>query len=286
VCPTRSITVTVPNPDQSDLDGNGIGDVCDSAPLGPLFVDKTTTTTNVSPPATSAGFTTNPNEPIVITGTVTFDPVPGQPYYAVIPTPYNLIPRVTPAGGGSFITADRIPEGLPISFSDSSPDLALITTTSRTFTTRINLRDWYASPTSLPAGQFAVTLEYVNFAKDPDVVRGVCTAPSGCFEPTWMGIAPAAATTITVRDTVGGSDGLGTLISSVQGLTVDNKNGFLAKLDAARDAIARNNINGACGPLGAFISMVQAQAGKKLTPARANDLIGQANQIQARLLCR
>jgi Putative Ig domain/Thrombospondin type 3 repeat len=277
---------TVPNPDQSDLDGNGIGDVCDSAPLGPLFVDKTTTTTTVSPPATSAGFTTNPNEPILITGTVTFDPVPGQPYYAVIPTPYNLIPRVTPAGGGSFIPADRIPEGLPISFSDSSPDLALITTTSRTFTTRINLRDWYASPTSLPAGQFAVTLEYVNFAKDPDVVRGVCTAPSGCFEPTWMGIAPAAATTITVRDTVGGSNGLGTLISSVQALTVDDKNGFLAKLDAARDAIARNNINGACGPLGAFISMVQAQAGKKLTTAQANDLIGQANQIQALLLCR
>jgi len=277
---------TVPNPDQSDLDGNGIGDVCDSAPLGPLFANKTTTTTAVSPPATSAGFTTNPNEPIFITGTVTFDPVPGQPYYAVIPTPYNLIPRVTAAGGGPFIDADRIPEGLPISFSDGSPDLALITTTSQTFSARINLRDWYAAAASLPAGRYAVTLDYVNFAKDPDVVGGICTAPAGCFAPTWMGIARAATTTITVKDIVGGADLLTRLISEVQTLTDTMKNGLLAKLEAAQADLGRANVNSACGSLGAFISQVQAQSGKTLTTSQATSFTVEGNEIRARLLCR
>jgi hypothetical protein len=276
---------SVPNPDQSDLDGNGVGDVCDPAPLGPLFVDKTTTSTTVSPPATGAGFTTNPTEPIVITASVTFDPVAGQPYYAVVPTPYNLIPRVTVAGGTTLIPADRIPEGLPISFADGSPDLALITTTSRTFAAQVNLRDWYASAASLPAGQYAVRLEYVNFAKDPDVVGGVCTAPAGCFEPTWMGIAPAASTTITINNVVA-ADPLGTLIAAVQALTIDNKNGFLAKLQAARDLIAKGNNAAACGPIGAFISLVQAQSGKKLTIVQANGFIAQANAVRAMLGCR
>jgi len=277
----------VPNPDQSDLDGNGIGDVCDPAPLGPQFIDKTTTTSTVSRPVTRAGFTTNPTEPIVVTGTVTFDPVPGHPYYAVIPTPYNLIPRVTAQGGTSFIDADRVPEGLPISFADGSPDLALITTTSRTFSAQVNLRDWYANPASLPAGQYAVALEYVNFARDPDVVKGVCTAASGCFEPTWMGIAPAASTTIAVRDTVAGGDRLGRLIVDVQALPSDAiQNALLAKVEAARDLVAKRNLTGACGPIDAFIAQVQAQSGKNLTPAQASGFVTQANEVGALLVCR
>src|SRR5262249_21516237 len=277
---------TVPNPDQSDLDGNGIGEVCDSAPRGPLFANKTTTTTAVSPPATGAGFTTNPNEPIFITGSVTFDPVPGQPYYAVIPTPYNLIPRITAAGGGPFIDADRIPEGLPISFSDGSPDLALITTTSQTFTARVNLRDWYASAGSLPAGQYAVTLDYVNFAKDPDIVGGVCRAAAGCFAPTWMGVARAATTTIAVKDVAGGSNLLTRLISEVQALPGNVNNGLLAKLQAVQADLARANLNSACGSLGAFLSEVQAQSGKKLTTSQAASLTSEGNGIRADLLCK
>ena len=128
-------------------------------------------------------------------------------------------------------------------------------------------------------------LEYVNFAKDPDVVGGVCTAPAGCFEPTWMGIAPAASTTITINNVVA-ADPLGTLIAAVQALTIDNKNGFLAKLQAARDLIAKGNNAAACGPIGAFISLVQAQSGKKLTVAQANGFIAQANAIRTMLGCR
>jgi hypothetical protein len=279
---------TVPNPDQSDLDGNGIGDVCDPAPLGPQFADKVATVSTVSGPATSAGFTTNPTEPILVTGTVTFDPVPGQPYYAVIPTPYNLIPRVRATDGVTFIVADRVPEGLPISFADDSPDLALITTTSRTFSAQVNLRDWYARPESLPAGQYTVTVEYVNFARDPDVVNGVCTAASGCFAPTWMGIVPAATTTITVRDTSGGTNRLGTLSAAIQALPATGiKTALLAKLDAAAKDLARKgSTTSVCGSIGAFVSQVQAQSGKDLTTTQANAFVASAAEIQQLLQCK
>ena len=279
---------TVPNPDQSDLDGNGIGDACDPAPLGPQFADKVATVSTVSRPATSVGFTTNPTEPILVTGTVTFDPVPGQSYYAVIPTPYNLIPRVAGADG-TFIAADRVPEGLPISFADNSPDLALITTTSRTFSAQVNLRDWYARAESLPAGQYTVTVEYVNFARDPDVVNGVCTAASGCFAPTWMGIVPAATATLTVRDTSGGAARLGTLIAAVQQALPASglKSALLAKLDAAAKDLARKgSITSVCGVIGAFVSQVAAQSGNGLTMSEANAFIAAGAEIQRLLQCK
>ena len=279
--------VSVPNPDQSDLDDNGVGDVCDPAPLGPAFADRVTTTTTVAP-APGGSFTTSPQEPIFITATVTFDPVPGEPYYVIVPTPYNLIPRVFVQGTSTAIEADRIPEGLPISFSDGSPDLALITTVAQTFTVRINLRDWYATPTSLPPGQYAVTLEYVNFARDPDVVNGVCMA-SDCFAPTWMGIVPAASKTITVsRDTAGAIDRLLELIAEVRALPVDAavKSGLLATLQSARDLLQKGNVTGACGAIRAFVQQVQAQSGKKLTSSQASRLVAEANAISGLLLCR
>jgi hypothetical protein len=278
---------TVPNPDQSDLNNNGIGDVCDPAPLGPAFVDRVTNVATLSRPATGAGFTTNPAEPILITARVTFDPA-GQPYYVIVPTPYNIIPRVTAVGGTGLIPADRIPEGAPISFADGSNDLALITTTPRTFSVAINLRDWYSRPGSLPAGNYTITAEYVNFARDPDVVQGVCTAPAGCFAPTWMGIVPAATTVLTVRDTVGAGSSLDRLITDVQGLNIDSKtrNGLLPKLQAARDQLRRANVTAACGEIGAFSSQVQALAGKKLTTADATRLSAGANEVRSSLLCR
>ena len=44
--------------------------------------------------------------------------------------------------------------------------------------------------------------------------------------------------------------------------------------------------DGACGKLNDFISAVQAQSGKGLTVAQANDLIATANQIKAGIGCK
>jgi hypothetical protein len=277
----------VPNPTQSDTDNDGDGDVCDETPLGPGFEDRVTTTSTVTPPRNSTGFTTNPGEPIVMTATVTFDPA-GQPYYVVIPTPYNLIPRVVPRGSSTLIEPDRIPEALPISFSDGSQDLALITTTSQTFTVKLNLRDWYTTPNSLPTGVYDVMIEYVNFARDPDFVNGACLV-ADCFAPTWMGIVAAGSQTVVVAlDTVGASDALTKLIAEVAALQADPqiKQGLLSKLEAARDLVRKGNITGACGKVKDFIQQVQAQSGKKLTAAQANELIADANAISVLLGCR
>ena len=102
-----------------------------------------------------------------------------------------------------------------------------------------------------------------------------------------MGIAPAASTTIAVRDTVAGGDRLGRLIVDVQALPSDAiQNALLAKVEAARDLVAKRNLTGACGPIDAFISQVQAQSGKNLTPAQASGFVTQANEVGALLVCR
>ena len=50
--------------------------------------------------------------------------------------------------------------------------------------------------------------------------------------------------------------------------------------------MAKRNLTGACGPIDAFISQVQAQSGKNLTPAQASGFVTQANEVGALLVCR
>ena len=83
------------------------------------------------------------------------------------------------------------------------------------------------------------------------------------------------------------SAAIGRLIVDVQAVSSDAiQNALLAKVEAARDLVAKRNLTGACGPIDAFISQVQAQSGKKLTLAQANGLLVQADEIRALLLCR
>ena len=282
----------VPNPNQanSDAPADNLGDACDPTPMPAAYNNKVTTATTVQPPATSNGYTTNPSEPILITGTVTFQPVTGTPYFFVNPTAFNLIPRVKLKNTTAFINADRIPEGLFLTFGGTTSSLGEVTTTAQTRSATVNLRDWYTDPASLPAGQYDVVLEYVNESLDPALVNGACTEPDACFEPVWVGIAPAAAATITVKNIAAGTSLLDQLIADVRALmpSIDPKlgNSLLSKLLDARNFLDKGNPNGTCNKLKDFIAQVNAQTGKGLTAEQAAPLIASATQIQQLLQCK
>jgi hypothetical protein len=80
------------------------------------------------------------------------------------------------------------------------------------------------------------------------------------------------------------------LAETVAAMNLQNgiENSLDAKLDAALNVLTDVNVNNdgaACNSLQAFISAVQAQRGKKITNAQADQLIASAQQIKAMLNC-
>jgi len=64
------------------------------------------------------------------------------------------------------------------------------------------------------------------------------------------------------------------------------ENSLLAKLQNAFTKLTRGDNAGACNELRAFISEVQAQSGKKISLAQANQMVTAANRIRAVIGCR
>jgi putative Ig domain-containing protein/Kelch motif protein len=271
---------SVPNADQSDQDQDGIGDVCDTTPQGPVVATLVSTSAAVTPPTAPTGFA--PGDRIFVTATVTFQPGP-VPYYVVRPTPYNVISLVDGAAG-----ADRILEGPPlrIQLDPLSPDLELVDTTPVTLTTTFDLTESY---TNLTVGTHSLALDYVSFVKDPDLTpTGVCATGAECVAPIWMGIASAGKRTITIRDVGGALSDLEPLVTLIQSFNLPRglANSLMAKVRAARSAAQRGNISAACGTMDAFLSEVQAQTGKGLTVGQALQLTNSANEIRRLLACQ
>jgi CSLREA domain-containing protein len=280
---------TVYNPDQSDVDGDLIGDACDSNPQnltpigGPVQADSAAA---VPPSPSPNGYA--PGDPIPTTFSVTFHPIDfsgdntADAYYVFPPTPYNVLLHVTNSLNQT-IEADQIPEGGPISIPR---DLVLIpANTTQTFNIQINLADWF---TNLPPDTYTLTAVYVNAVKDPDLSQtGACAAGTTCTPNIWLGTAPAGSTPFAVANQAAGNQltALDALLQSMnlqQGTftSLDNK------LIDAQKAIAKGNSSLACKKLEDFIQEVDTQvSGKKLTDAQANQLRIEANQVKAALGC-
>ena len=58
-----------------------------------------------------------------------------------------------------------------------------------------------------------------------------------------------------------------------------------SKIQQAQADLAADNVNGACGTLGAFIHEVRAQSGKHIPAGQASQFIADAQQIVAVLAC-
>ncbi|MBI4271953.1 MAG: hypothetical protein HY615_16575 [Candidatus Rokubacteria bacterium] len=221
---------------------------------------------------------------------------PGHPpYFALVPTPYNVLVSVDGVAG-----ADRVPEAPPLRISWESecpwyptsprkpldsPDLVLICDQPVTLSTQVDLTQWYSQ---LSPGTHTVELEYVNLAKDPDVLpSGACSVPGGCIEPILMGVVPAGTQTLTVRNVGGAISDLDSLLNFIQGLSISRglKNSLGAKVQAARSSAGRGDVNAACGQNGAFLNEVTAQTGTGLTTGQAEQLTAAANEIKASLAC-
>ena len=79
---------------------------------------------------------------------------------------------------------------------------------------------------------------------------------------------------------------IGDLVTYVDSLIGLPGNSLTNKLQNALAAIAAGNTSSACANLDAFISEVNAQSGKKISPADAAYVIDAANRIRSVLGCR
>jgi hypothetical protein len=97
--------------------------------------------------------------------------------------------------------------------------------------------------------------------------------------------------TITLTpDSVGPVPAIENLAITVVEMNLQNgiENSLDSKLDAALNALVDatvNNDGAACSSLGAFIDAVEAQRGKQITSAQADQLIASAQQIKMMLNC-
>jgi hypothetical protein len=266
----------VPNPSQSDVDQNGIGDACDNA-------------------AKSQGiFTLSTNklqyevgELIVVRPSLTVSLLTGC---ALVPTPDAQRVRLTLfTAAGQEVPPDQHAEG---DAADLSSFFEACAGSPATTTADLALNGPTGPVRLVAAGSYVLTGRYSSLGfRDPSLdEQGQCTEPN----PADCGVvlqleSDPAQTSFSVIDIQSAIDKTRALCAVIDALLIDpkTKKSLSQKCADILDKLLRRAIGTACNDLQAFLNQVKAAFDKKtLTAAQATDLTNRAREIRALLACQ
>lgn len=182
----------------------------------------------------------------------------------------NSILEVNPATAPASVTT--LFSGLPI----TPVGIALNPLTDQVFVLT-GFSSIYVGPRS--GGSLSLVASGFTFVTD--IVAGSATARSG------LSLFAVSKALNIVYEIEGAGDKLNDLITQIQGFNLAHgiANSLVVKLQNDLKSVTAGNFSTACSELSAFISEVQAQSGKALTVAQADQLVSEANQVRAALGC-
>jgi len=184
------------NPDQSNLDGDGDGDVCDNTAMGEDEDDKPAAVPDVDP-IYAVG------DPIDLDVTVTLKPLDWTNDGAVDdtdyikPDPYNVIVRLYDCVGNEIIADQILCDPMCSIPADIEP--VTVSGGSESYVVIFPLTQWF---TNLGPGCYIAEANYVNFCKDLDLnPDGTCTYSgdsTDCYTGIWQGISSSDSQYFTI----------------------------------------------------------------------------------------
>ena len=265
-CPAK------PNPGQSDVDGDGIGDHCDND-----FANQVTLALTTNLPAYNVGqiVLARPTLTVNLTGN------PCKLIRNVDGQSVTLTLFQDPAGE---IPKDQVPEGEAIAIPflvEACAGSALTLSANIT----LNGTEGYFVKLFTPGVKRLVAQYSTLGTKDPALdAQGNCvfTDPDDCVDILQVETLEAT-TTFLVRDVtsaLAATDAMCAYINT-QVINPQTKKSLAGKCGAIKDKIARGAIGAACNDLSTFINEVKnSQAQGKLTSVQANTLLDGPPQLQ------